>query len=206
MDFFLSSEGMFEVIHQRYAHLNEQELINGLRRGDEAAFRRLVECHGDRLYLLVLNILQDPMEAEDALQEVFIRVHESIGSFRGDARLSSWLYRIAVHKALEKLRVGKLRRRFADWLPAWMPKEGAGGSSGWVHPGVRTEDREKARALFEAIAALPDRQRISFTLVQVQGMSYDEVCSVMGLGKKAVESLISRAKANLRKSLANHRP
>jgi RNA polymerase sigma-70 factor (ECF subfamily) len=87
-----------------------------------------------------------------------------------------------------------------------MPKEGAGGSSAWVNPGVRAEDRDKARALFDAIAALPDRQRISFTLVQVQGMSYDEVCLVMGLGRKAVESLISRAKVNLRKTLANHRP
>ena len=70
---------------------------------------------------------------------------------------------------------------------------------------LRTEDREKARALVEAIAALPERQRIAFTLIQVQGMAYEEVCSIMGLGLKAVESLVSRAKVNLRKRLGAHR-
>lgn len=190
---------------QRYAHLNEQELISGLKRGDEAAFRRLVEVHGDALYRLALGILQDPEDAEDALQEVFIRVHRSIGSFRGDSRLSTWLYRIAVHKSLEKVRSRKIRLGLRRWLPSWMPVEGERSAGVWMHPGIRTEDREKARALMEAIEALPERQRIAFTLIQVQGMAYEEVCSIMGLGLKAVESLVSRAKVNLRKRLGAHR-
>jgi RNA polymerase sigma-70 factor (ECF subfamily) len=185
--------------------LNELELISGLKRGDEAAFRRLVEVHGDSLYRLVMGILQDPEDAEDALQEVFIRVHASIGSFRGDARLSTWLYRIAVHKALEKARSKRIRVGLRRWLPSWMPVEGDRGASGWMDPGIRMEDRDKARALMDAIATLPDRQRVAFTLIHVEGMSYENVCPIMGLGLKAVESLISRAKVNLRKRLAAHR-
>ena len=74
-----------------------------------------------------------------------------------------------------------------------------------MHPGIRMEDRDKARALMQAIADLPERQRIAFTLIQVQGLTYEEVCAIMGLGRKAVESLISRAKVNLRKKLGGHR-
>jgi len=185
--------------------LNEQELISGLKRGEEAAFRRLVEVHGDTLYRLALDILQDPSDAEDALQEVFIRVHASIGSFRGESRLATWLYRIAVHKALEKARSRKFRLGLRRLLPSWMPVEGERGASGWMHPGIRMEDRDKARALMHAIADLPERQRIAFTLIQVQGLTYEEVCAIMGLGRKAVESLISRAKVSLRKKLGDHR-
>jgi RNA polymerase sigma-70 factor (ECF subfamily) len=119
--------------------------------------------------------------------------------------LSTWLYRIAVHKALEKARSRKIRLGLRRWLPSWMPVEGERLAQGWMHPGIRTEDREKARALMEAIAALPERQRIAFTLILVQGMAYEEVCSIMGLGLKAVESLVSRAKVNLRKRLGAHR-
>lgn len=185
--------------------MNEQELIIGLKRGEEAAFRRLVEVHGDSLYRLVMGILQDPEDAEDTMQDVFIRVHASIGAFRGEARLSTWLYRIAVHKALEKARSKRIRQGLSRWLPSWMPVDGEQAASGWMHPGIRMEDRDKARVLMDAITDLPDRQRVAFTLIHVQGMSYEEACQILDLGLKAVESLISRAKVNLRKRLSAHR-
>jgi RNA polymerase sigma factor (sigma-70 family) len=193
------------LVRQINKHLDEYELIAGLRKGDESAFRRLVTDHGDRLYRLVFDILRDPADAEDALQEVFMRVHASISSFRGDARLSTWLYQIAVRKALEKLRSRRIRQQFFGWIPGKMTQDEGHGQADWQHPGIRAEDREKARALFESIDKLPERQRIAFTLTQVQRMSYDEASGIMGLGLKAVESLVSRAKANLRKRLETHR-
>lgn len=185
--------------------LDEQELIRLLRQGDEAAFRHLVETYHERVMRLVLGILRDPVEAEDAAQETFIRVHESIGGFREDARLSTWIHRIALNRALEKVRRNRLRERLGAWLPGWVPQDRAGVRSGWMDPGIRAEDREKAAALYRAIDSLPRNQRIAFTLVVVQRMRYDEVCPMLGLGVKAVESLVSRAKAGLRKKLEAYR-
>lgn len=193
------------MVRQIDKHLDEYELIAGLKKGDESAFRRLVTDHGDRLYRLVFDILRDPADAEDALQEVFMRVHASISSFRGDARLSTWLYQVAVRKALEKLRSRRIREQFFGWIPGMGTQDEGRGHVDWHHPGICAEDREKARVLFESIDKLPERQRIAFTLIQVQGMSYDEASRIMGLGLKAVDSLVSRAKANLRKRLETHR-
>lgn len=185
--------------------LDEQELIRLLRQGDEAAFRHLVETYHERVMRLVLGILRDPVEAEDAAQETFIRVHESIGGFREDARLSTWIHRIALNRALEKVRRNRLRERLGAWLPGWVPQDRPGARSAWMDPGILAEDREKADALYRAIDSLPRNQRIAFTLVVVQRMRYDEVCPMLGLGVKAVESLVSRAKAGLRRKLEAYR-
>ena len=186
--------------------MEERELIAALKRGSDSAFRQLVEAYGDRIYNTVLGILQDAQEAEDAAQETFMRVHASIAGFREESSLSTWIHRIAVRKALEKIRGRKLRMRLRAFLPAWMPQESAQANSAYMHPGIRAENRAKARALQAAMDALPGNQRLAFTLVQVQGMRYDEACAIMGLGVKAVESLISRAKVNLRKRLEQYKP
>jgi RNA polymerase sigma factor (sigma-70 family) len=184
--------------------LTEKELIIRLKQGDEPAFRWLVEQHRNRVYYSVLNLLQDPDEAEDAAQETFIQVYESIYSFKEESLLSTWIYRIAIRKALEKIRRKKTRQRLHAVLPWWMPDEKKSEEARYLNPGIKAEDKEKANALFMAIEALPDKQKIAFTLVKVQGMSYDEVCGIMGMGVKAVESLISRAKENLKKKLDQH--
>jgi RNA polymerase sigma factor (sigma-70 family) len=184
--------------------LTEKELIIRLKQGDEPAFRWLVEQHRNRVYYSVLNLLQDPDEAEDATQETFIQVYESIYSFKEESLLSTWIYRIAIRKALERIRRKKTRQRLHAVLPWWMPDEKKSEEARYLNPGIKAEDKEKANALFMAIEALPDKQKIAFTLVKVQGMSYDEVCGIMGLGVKAVESLISRAKENLKKKLDQH--
>ena len=96
-------------------NLNEKELIEQLRQGKEPAFRWLVENYRNRVFHTVLNILQDTKEAEDAAQETFIKVFESIRSFKEESSLSTWIYRIAVHKALDKTRRRKTRQRLHQW-------------------------------------------------------------------------------------------
>jgi RNA polymerase sigma factor (sigma-70 family) len=91
--------------------LNEQELIQQLRQGNEPAFRWLVENYRSRIFHTVLNIVQDSKEAEDAAQETFIQVFESVGAFKEESSLSTWIYRIAVRKALDKIRRRKTRQR-----------------------------------------------------------------------------------------------
>lgn len=174
--------------------MNEQELIQQLRQGEEPAFRYLVNSYRNRVYSSVLNILQDPGEAEDAAQETFIRVFESIGSFKGDSLLSTWIYRIAIRKALERIRKRKSRNRLHSIMPWWMPEEKKSAQAHYLNPGITAENKEKAKALFSAIAALPDNQRIAFNLIRVQGMAYNEACDIMQVSVKAMESLVSRAK------------
>jgi len=181
--------------------LNEQELIRRLRQGDEPAFRLLVDTLSSRINYTVLNILQDPDDADDVLQETFIQVYESIGGFRVESSLSTWVHKIAIRKALEKLRKRKTRQRIQSMIPWWMPEEKRSADMAQLNPGIAAENKEKATALFKAIDQLPENQKLAFTLIRVQGMKHDEVTEIMGLGVKAVESLLSRAKENLKKNL-----
>lgn len=181
--------------------LQEQELIQELRRGNEPAFRWLVEHYRNRVFHTVLNILQDSKEAEDAAQETFIQVFESIGSFKEESSLYTWICRIATRKALDKIRRRKTREKLRKILPWWMPDEKRSAAENFQHPGIAAENKEKAAVLFRAIDALPEKQRLAFTLIKVQGMSYDEACAIMEQNVKAVESLITRAKLNLQKQL-----
>ncbi len=181
---------------------DESDLVNRLKQGDESAFRIIVETRKDLVYNTALGLLQNTGDAEDVTQEVFIKVYESVHQFKGESAFSTWLYRIAVTKSLEMIRNKKRKKRFAfitglfgdDNEPRHDPPD-------FVHPGVQMDNREKAAMLFKAINKLPDNQRIAFTLHKVEGIPYQEISEVMRITVSAVESLIHRAKANLRKSL-----
>lgn len=181
--------------------MNEHELIQLLRKGDEPAFRQLVEAYRDKIFHAVLGILHSKTEAEDTTQDVFIQLYESIGQFKEASSLSTWIYRIAVRKALDKLRRKKTRQRLQQWLPWWMPDENKSSNEHFCHPGIALDKKEKATALFAAINALPAKQQVAFTLIKVYGMSYAEASDIMKQGIKAIESLISRATRNLQQLL-----
>jgi RNA polymerase sigma-70 factor (ECF subfamily) len=181
--------------------LNEKELIARLKLGEEQAFKVLVEKYQDRVYYSVLNILQNASEAEDTAQEIFIQVFESIKSFKEESSLATWIYRIGVRKALEKIRKQKTRQRINSIIPWWMPSEEKSVDAAYLNPGIGTENKEKAAYLFKAISELPNNQRIAFTLIRVQGMKHEETSEIMQLSIKAIESLLSRAKENLKNKL-----
>jgi RNA polymerase sigma-70 factor, ECF subfamily len=181
----------------------DRELIEQLKRGDDRAFRLVVE----RYQKLVLNcsyrFVRNRESAEDIAQEVFLEVFESIRSFRGDARLSTWIYRIAVTKSLNHLKSLKRKKRFAVITSLFgeveqierLPSHEATG------PEKTLENLERAKVLNRALDSLPQSQRIAFTLSKVEEMSYEEIALVMNHSISAVESLIHRAKGNLRKTL-----
>ena len=177
--------------------MQETELVQRLRQKDEAAFKWLVEAFRNRVYSTALNILQDTADAEDSAQEVFIQVYESIQGFKQQSSLSTWIYRITVRKALDKLRKRKTRAQLGKLLPWWMPDERKSSEVDYYHPGISFENKQKAAILFKAIRALPEKQRGAFSLIKVQNMKYEEVSAIMQQSIKAVESLISRAKQNL---------
>ena len=184
--------------------MNEKELISRLKLGEEPAFKVLVENYQDRVYYSVLNILQNAHEAEDTAQETFIQVYESIHGFKEESSLATWIYRIAVRKALEKIRKQKNRQRLHSIVPWWMPSEEKSMDAAYLNPGISKENKEKATIIFKAISELPSNQRIAFTLIRVQGMKHEEASEIMELSIKAIESLLSRAKENLQNRLKKY--
>jgi len=184
--------------------LNEGTIIEKLRQGDSAAFREFVGTWQNMVYNTALGILQSPEDAEDVAQEVFVQVYQSIHTFKGDAKLSTWLYRITLSKAMDHIRKKKRKKRFA-FVKSLFGDQGELTEDPPVfnHPGVQLDQKEAAAVLFQAINQLPESQQIAFTLHKVEGLSYQEVSEIMETTVSAVESLLHRAKANLRKSLGD---
>lgn len=182
--------------------MTEHELILGLKDGDESAFRELVETHKDRIYNTALGIVQNAEDAEDVAQEVFIQVYRAIHNFKGESKLSTWLYRIATTRSLDLLRSRKSKKRFGSLTRLFGENnEPDVEVPDFNHPGVALDQKENAARLFKAISQLPDNQKTAFTLHKMEELSYQEVSEVMGTSVAAVESLMHRAKQNLRKIL-----
>jgi RNA polymerase sigma factor (sigma-70 family) len=185
--------------------LNEQELILLLRQGDELAFKTLVESYQDMVFNTALGVVQNDSDAEDVAQEVFIQVYRSIDQFKGDARLSTWIYRITTTKALDHIRSKKRKKRFAFLTSLFgADNELLHDPVDFYHPGVALDRKQQAALLFKAIEQLPENQKTAFTLHKTEELSYQEIADVMGLSVSAVESLLFRARQNLRKILEKH--
>ncbi|MBT9394009.1 sigma-70 family RNA polymerase sigma factor [Hymenobacter sp. NST-14] len=180
----------------------ETELVAQLQQGSEAAFRTLVERYQNRVYRTVLALLRSPEEAEDVAQEVFVEVYQTIGRFRGEAGLTTWLYRLATSRALKNRRRARAQKRFAYFTSL------LGLGNGQLpepadeqHPQARLEGREQVALLVAQIACLPGPQQVAFTLRHEQELSYEEIAAVLQTTVPAVESLLFRARKTLRTHL-----
>lgn len=184
--------------------IRSEELVRRLKAGDRSAFRELVEEHKNRVYNTCLGFLKNRHDAEDVSQEVFIQVHESIQYFREEAQLTTWLYRIAVTKSLELIRYRKRKKR-KNFFRALSGEDDQpddyGSEDAFNHPGLALEQKERADILFRTIETLAEKQRVAFTLHKIEGLSYKKIAEVMETSLPAVESLIHRAKENLKKRL-----
>ncbi len=181
--------------------MEEQELIHGLQNGREDAFRHLMRHYGDRVHNTVLSMIQDREEAADLTQEVFIEVFRSVSSFRGESRLSTWIYRIAIRKSLDHLKSKKRKKRFGMMIRLGFGQDDAFEVCDFHHPGIALENKESAALLFRAIEALPENQKTAIVLAKIEGLKQDEVAGIMKLSVGAVESLLSRAKQKLKEEL-----
>ena len=182
--------------------MNEIELIQGLKKGDETAFRFLVDNYQDRVFNTAIGIVQNAADAEDVAQEVFIQVYRSIHQFKGESKLSTWLYRITTSRALDLLRSRKSKKRFGFLQRLFGDtNEPLLELPDFNHPGVALEKKENAARLFKAIARLPENQKAAFTLHKLEDLSYQQISEILQTSVPAVESLMHRAKQNLRKML-----
>lgn len=182
--------------------MNEIELIQGLRNGDEAAFKYLVDNYQDRVFNTAIGIVQNAEDAEDVAQEVFIQVFRSIHAFKAESKLSTWIYRITTTRALDLLRSRKSKKRFGFLQRLFGDgNEPLHELPDFNHPGVAMDRKENASKLFKAISQLPENQKTAFTLHKLEDLSYQEISNIMQTSVPAIESLMHRAKQNLRKIL-----
>jgi RNA polymerase sigma-70 factor (ECF subfamily) len=187
----------------------ETRLVRRLRDRDERAFREMVDEYGDRVFNLTYRMLGSREEAEDLAQEVFITVFKSIDTFRGDSKLSTWLYRITANHC--KNRIKYLARRH-DRGKAELDERAEGGADGpslaaprpSPRPDLQLEGAEMERVLQEAIADLEEEQRILVILRDVEDLSYEEICAITELPEGTVKSRLHRARLALRKKLLKH--
>ena len=184
--------------------MDEQTLIEKLKQGDEAAFKQIVETWQNMVYNTAVGILQNAEDAEDVAQEVFVQVYESVKNFKAESKFSTWLYRITLSKALDHLRRKKRKKRFAYIQSLFGSNNKIIEKPDFNHPGVKLDNKERAAILFTAINQLPENQKIAFTLHKLEGLSYQEISEVMRTSVSSVESLMHRAKNNLRKRLTGH--
>jgi len=166
-------------------------------------FNELYEEHNGMVYNLCLKYLQNIEDAEDVTQEVFVIIHNSLHQFKGDSKISTWIYRIAVTRSLEFIRAKKRQKRFAFFQTIFTNEKGEvkTEASNFHHPGVQLENKERAAILFSAIDKLPENQKTAFILAKLEDLSYSEISEVMKISNSSVESLLFRAKQNLQKLL-----
>lgn len=185
---------------------SENELIEKLRSGDEVAFRHIVETYQCVVLNTCFRIVNNRETAEDLVQDVFVEVFRSIKNFRGDAKLSTWIYRIAVTKSIDNLKMMKRQKRISK-LKSLFTDEGEAmqiPAPSKSNPETIFTDSDRKKILGWALSSLAENQYVAFTLSKYNELSYKEIAETMGTSISSVESLIHRAKINLKKRLQRY--
>ena len=180
----------------------DEELVQKAQQDDERAFGKLVERYETKVYSLAMKMLRNPEDAEDVLQDTFLRAYRGIKSFQGNSTFSTWIYRITANSALMRLRKKQLPTvsiddaderetpiNIADWSPG---------------PVEQLLTQETQKAMGEAIDALPPEFKQVFILRDVEELSNAEVAEILDLSVAAVKSRLHRARLKVRNRLALH--
>ena len=185
----------------------EEQLVERLKRRDEAAFNELVRAYEKRVFRLVLRMLGDRAEAEDVAQDVFITVFKSIDSFRGESKLSTWMFRVATNHCKNRIKYLDRRARGKkgelDELSEHDALESASMSSSAMvaRPDQQAEANQIEGIVRAAIAELDEDQRALVVLRDVENLSYEEIQQITGLPEGTVKSRLHRARLQLAKAV-----
>jgi RNA polymerase sigma-70 factor (ECF subfamily) len=168
----------------------------------EKELTQFINKFQDKVFRTCLGFVQNTADANDLTQDVFLSVIESIDSFRNEAQLSTWVYRIAVNKSLNHLKKRKVRNIFQS-LDKLLFKPGSGESHHYVHNPADEQEtsQEAARLLNNALGKLSESQRVAFTLSKYDELNSSEIASIMAISVSAVDAHIHRAKRNILKEL-----
>jgi RNA polymerase sigma-70 factor (ECF subfamily) len=184
----------------------ERELIGRMQAGDSSAVTELSATYGPRIHQLAFRYLKNWEDAEEVAQDVLMKVHRKIGAFRGDAALSSWIYRITFNTAMSRLRTNRFSR--PNEVPA--PDTSAGGDLSPQEPAdwssladdgvLRAQMRER---LIDALTHLPEVYRIPVILRDIQGLSTEEASAVLKVKPQTLKSRLHRGRLILRQHLGD---
>ena len=173
-----------------------------VKRRSPEAFEEVVKRYSHRLYSASLRILRNPQDAEDAVQEAFLKAFQSIRSFRGESSLYTWLYRIVQNQSLAKLR----QRRQGKLIPIepWFPHLEQRNLVQRVRdrgqaPDLAIYTRQLIEFLYRCIQELPESYRSAYVLKDVEKLSEDQVCEILGISKTAMKNRVRRARIMVRK-------
>jgi len=200
----------------------DQDLLARLKSGDDRALADLADAYSSKIYQLAFRYLRNKEDAEEITQDVLFKVYRKVDAFRGDAQLSSWIYRITFNAAMSRLRTARYQRAQAEDRSAAAATEGHGTSAtsrtldvaDWSDMAdERVLRSQLRRRVFRAILALPAIYRAPVMLRDIQGMSTEEASAMLRVKDQTLKSRLHRGRLILRKQLADfadglslHRP
>jgi RNA polymerase sigma-70 factor (ECF subfamily) len=198
----MRSQTSIDLALTGHATADELNLVQRAKARDEAAIRAIIKANNQRLYRLARGILRDDAEAEDVVQEAYIRLFTHLEDFRGDSTLTTWLSRIAINEALGRVRKRKLVSPLpssdsvssADIIP--FPRQ-----TSLEDPEKTMAQREIQRVVEHAIDELPDPFRIVFVARVMEGLSVEATADLLALNMVTVKTRLHRARKMLRESV-----
>jgi len=181
--------------------MSDQQIIEEILKGNQTMFRLLVEKYQKMVFVTAIGFVHNKEDAEDLTQEIFVKVWESLSSFKGDSEFSTWLYRIAVNSSINSVQK-KQQNHFIElaeeWIQSFFHVE-----SGEKDSQQLLEANETDAAIQKAIDSLPVSQRTAFLLSTYDDLSQKQIADVMQRSEGAVEQLLQRAKTNLQIKLGS---
>jgi RNA polymerase sigma-70 factor (ECF subfamily) len=197
--FPLASRQVVFLELSRWATASDEEVVERVRAGEIELYEIIMRRYNQRLYRVARSILRDDNEAEDVMQDAYVRAYEHLDQFAGEAKFATWLTRIAINEALHRAR---RRNRLEQMEPVeWERQTGNAFKTSSPDPEQQALGRELAWLLEAAIQAMPAVYRTVFVLREVEGLSSGETAQCLGLRKETVKTRLFRSRALLRREL-----
>jgi len=185
--------------------MDDKLLIEKIAMRDEAAFKQFVEKYHQMVINICNSILHDYDDSMDVSQEVFIKIYESIDQFRGDAKITTWLYRISVNKSLNFLRSKKRNKWFTSLDVIFGDeKKQIDPVDDTPQPGQEMEQDQDKKVLHDALKKIPEKQNAAISLSHFQELSYKEIAEIMNISVSEVGVLINRGKKKLQRVIIDY--
>jgi RNA polymerase sigma-70 factor (ECF subfamily) len=188
-------------------HVDDRELVDAARAGDRAAFRTLFERYQRRAYSLAYGVVRNPDDALDVVQDAFIKAHRYLDKFEGTSSFYTWLYRIVMNLSIDHIRKHR-RSKAVDFNDLNVREEDARvGDEDLIprilrgNPGRALMDKEIRDRVEEALSELSENHRAVLVMRELEGLSYEEMASVMGCAKGTIMSRLFHARRNMQKRL-----
>ena len=166
-------------------------------------FTSIYHDYKQLVYNVALQYVQNTEDAEEVLQDVFVKVYQNLDKFENQSTLKTWIYRITINHSLDFIKRKNSKKHFFIFGRKSDSAFEVNNISTFEHPGIQLENKEEAKILFDVINTLPDNQKTAFILSKIDGLSNPEISEIMEMSVSAIESLLFRAKKSLQEKLSN---